>query len=104
MAQWVKHPLLSLLWHGFDPWPKNFGRDYLLRMREVKTVLAYWEGEECLQQSPRSGLTKRQIKQIKTWLRLIEYIHRDFPFKQPFFLSGFCILSTELSPGDFQSG
>ena len=24
MAQWVKDPVLSLLWHGFDPWPGNF--------------------------------------------------------------------------------
>ena len=21
MAQWVKDPVLSLLWFGFDPWP-----------------------------------------------------------------------------------
>ena len=24
MAQWVKDPMLSLLWHGCDPWPWNF--------------------------------------------------------------------------------
>ena len=30
LAQWVKDPALSLqwlrllLWHGFDPWPRNF--------------------------------------------------------------------------------
>ena len=30
VAQWVKDPALSLLWlwlqlwHGFDPWPRNF--------------------------------------------------------------------------------
>ena len=36
MAQWVKDPALpllwfkSLLWHGFDLWPRNF---YMLRVR-----------------------------------------------------------------------
>ena len=24
MAQWVKDPVLSLLWRRFDPWPGNF--------------------------------------------------------------------------------
>ena len=24
MAQWVKDPALSVLWHGFYPWPTNF--------------------------------------------------------------------------------
>ena len=24
MAQWVKDPVMSLLWCGFDPWPRNF--------------------------------------------------------------------------------
>ena len=24
MAQWVKDPALSLLWHGFNPWPGEF--------------------------------------------------------------------------------
>ena len=24
VAQWVKDPALSVLWHGFDPWAKNF--------------------------------------------------------------------------------
>ena len=24
MAQWVEDPTLTLLWHGFDPWPQNF--------------------------------------------------------------------------------
>ena len=24
MAQQVKDPVLSLLWDGFDPWPRNF--------------------------------------------------------------------------------
>ena len=24
MAQWVKDLLLSLLWCGFNPWPRNF--------------------------------------------------------------------------------
>ena len=24
MAQWVRDLVLSLLWHGFDPWPGNF--------------------------------------------------------------------------------
>ena len=24
MAQWVKDPVLSLLWRGFSPWPGNF--------------------------------------------------------------------------------
>ena len=23
LAQRVKDPVLSLLWHGFDPWPRN---------------------------------------------------------------------------------
>ena len=26
MAQQVKDPVLSLLWHGFNPWPGNFHR------------------------------------------------------------------------------
>ena len=30
VAQWVKDMLLSLLWHGFDPWPGNF---YVLWMQ-----------------------------------------------------------------------
>ena len=24
MAQWVKNPVLSLMWHRFNPWPGNF--------------------------------------------------------------------------------
>ena len=24
MVQWVKDPVLSLLWYRFDPWPENF--------------------------------------------------------------------------------
>ena len=24
MAQWVKYPVLSLLWRRFNPWPGNF--------------------------------------------------------------------------------
>ena len=24
MAQWVKDPVLSLLWHRFNPWPRDF--------------------------------------------------------------------------------
>ena len=24
LAQWVENPLLSLLWHRFNPWPRNF--------------------------------------------------------------------------------
>ena len=24
MAQWVKDPVLLLLWYGFDPWPRSF--------------------------------------------------------------------------------
>ena len=24
VVQWLKDPVLSLLWHGFDPWPQNF--------------------------------------------------------------------------------
>ena len=26
MAQWVKGPVSSQLWHGFGPWPRNFCR------------------------------------------------------------------------------
>ena len=39
MAQWVKDPVLSLLWlclqlcHGFDPWPRNF---YMILVQQKK--------------------------------------------------------------------
>ena len=46
VAQWVKDPMLSLqqlgllLWHGFDPWPKNF---HMARVQPKKNwlVLCY---------------------------------------------------------------
>ena len=28
MAQWVKDPMFSVLWHGFEPWPGNFCEHY----------------------------------------------------------------------------
>ena len=30
MAQWVKDPALSLLWLGFDPWPRKFHMPWAL--------------------------------------------------------------------------
>ena len=24
VVQWIKDKVLSLLWHGFSPWPENF--------------------------------------------------------------------------------
>ena len=33
MVQWIKEPALSLMWRGFDPWPRNF---YMVWMRPKK--------------------------------------------------------------------
>ena len=43
MAQWVKDSVLSLLWlglllwHGFDPWPRNF---HVPQVQPKKIVIA----------------------------------------------------------------
>lgn len=36
MAQWVKSPVLSLLWGKSDPWPRNFCRPQAQPKKERK--------------------------------------------------------------------
>ena len=38
VAWWysVKNPVLSLLWHGFDPWPGNFCMSWVQQKKEKK--------------------------------------------------------------------
>ena len=41
MLEWpggiaVKNPVLSLLWHGFDPWPGNFCMSWVQQKKEKK--------------------------------------------------------------------
>uniref|UniRef100_A0A8D1NNL7 Eukaryotic translation initiation factor 3 subunit L n=1 Tax=Sus scrofa TaxID=9823 RepID=A0A8D1NNL7_PIG len=48
VAQWGKRPALSVLWHGFDPWPGNF------------CVLRAW---------PRKR--KRKVVWVRVWVRKV---------------------------------
>ena len=41
VAQPVKDPVLSALWHGFDPWPRNF---CMLQVQEKKKKKEEEEG------------------------------------------------------------
>ena len=38
MAQWVKNLVLSLLWHGFDPPPRNFNMGKKKKIQRASNV------------------------------------------------------------------
>ena len=48
MAQWIKDPVLSLqwlgllLWHRFDPWPRNFCRPWAWPKKKKKEEAEGW--------------------------------------------------------------
>lgn len=54
MAQWGKDPVLSLLWHVFNPWPRDL----------LHTMGAARKREETKAQEVRSSFSWRQIETV----------------------------------------
>ena len=71
LAQWVKNLVLSWLWHGFDPWPRNFcmlwvGPKHVFRKTHVLLNFVYMCPLQLLLRRQRSLLMNMPFVKSQT--------------------------------------
>ena len=69
MAQWVKDPVLSLLWRRFDPWPGNFHMPQARPKKKVKNKLKEISIPESTQEKRKHMLTNKYLADMQRCLR-----------------------------------